>query len=207
MSRKLTSNERLAKILSETQATIMEHNSRCVRGFVEVDALLFEEMLMELQERRKAAMDSAPVAWRYRVAEESTRSNWMFTEEEWRTKESISFESEPLCVASCSSMSKKPAEKSAFLQHAENLAADAKELAERVKRNDITAVTSSEEHRQLRDLVMMVKMLCRTIRKYNPESQQAADYTAYLQKEGLISAADCLRGSDPKETDTEDRRG
>lgn len=68
-------------------------------------------------------------------------------------------------------------------------------------------VTTSEEHRQLRDLVMMVKMLCRTIRKYNPESQQAADYTAYLQKEGLISAADCLRGSDPKETDTEDRRG
>lgn len=68
-------------------------------------------------------------------------------------------------------------------------------------------VTTSEEHRQLRDLVMMVKMLCRTIRKYNPESQQAADYTAYLQKEGLISAADCLRSSDPKETDTEDRRG
>lgn len=68
-------------------------------------------------------------------------------------------------------------------------------------------VTTSEEHRQLRDLVMMVKMLCRTIRKYNPESQQAADYTVYLQKEGLISAADCLRGSDPKETDTEDRRG
>lgn len=68
-------------------------------------------------------------------------------------------------------------------------------------------VTTSEEHRQLRDLVMMVKMLCRTIRKYNPESQQAADYTAYLQKEGLISAADCLRGCDPKETDTEDRRG
>ena len=68
-------------------------------------------------------------------------------------------------------------------------------------------LTTSEEHRQLRDLVMMVKMLCRTIRKYNPESQQAADYTAYLQKEGLISAADCLRGSDPKETDTEDRRG
>nr|WP_226938078.1 hypothetical protein [Klebsiella aerogenes]DAT30157.1 MAG TPA: hypothetical protein [Caudoviricetes sp.] len=57
-------------------------------------------------------------------------------------------------------------------------------------------VATSEEHRQLRDLVMMVKTLCRTVRKYNPESQQAANFTAYLQKEGLISAADCLRYSD-----------
>ncbi|QSS16736.1 hypothetical protein H4I74_27415 (plasmid) [Klebsiella pneumoniae] len=46
------------------------------------------------------------------------------------------------------------------------------------------AEVTGEEHRQLRDLVMMVKMLCRTVRKYNPESQQAANFTAYLQKEG-----------------------
>ncbi|HHD7490838.1 TPA: hypothetical protein ACOVI5_005575 [Klebsiella oxytoca] len=174
-------------------------------AFTNIRRGLEEEL--QLAEFALAAIDVEPVAWRYRVAEESTRSNWMFTEEEWRTKESISFESEPLCVAPYTSMFKKPTEKSAFLQYAEKLAADTKALAERVKRNDITAVTTSEEHRQLRDLVMMVKMLCRTIRKYNPESQQAADYTAYLQKEGLISAADCLRGSDPKETDTEDRRG
>lgn len=63
MTSKLTSNERLAKILSETQATIMEHNSRCVRGSVEVDALLFESMIMELQERRKAEKNREPVAW------------------------------------------------------------------------------------------------------------------------------------------------
>ncbi|HIG7165748.1 hypothetical protein R6T71_25560 [Klebsiella pneumoniae] len=68
-------------------------------------------------------------------------------------------------------------------------------------------VATSEEHRQLRDLVMMVKMLCRTVRKYNPESQQAANFTAYLQKEGLISAADCLRETDPLDTESEDRRG
>ena len=68
-------------------------------------------------------------------------------------------------------------------------------------------VATSEEHRQLRDLVMMVKMLCRTVRKYTPESQQAANFTAYLQKEGLISAADCLRDSDPLDTESEDRRG
>ncbi|WII85215.1 hypothetical protein N5863_29575 (plasmid) [Klebsiella pasteurii] len=38
-------------------------------------------------------------------------------------------------------------------------------------------------------------------------SQQAANFTAYLQKEGLISAADCLRDSDPLDTESEDRRG
>ena len=43
------------------------------------------------------------------------------------------------------------------------------------------------------NLVMMVKMLCRTVRKYNPTSQQAIDFTAYLQREGLISSTDCLR--------------
>lgn len=48
-------DERLAKILSETQETIMEHNARCVRGSVEVDARLFESMITELQVRRKAA--------------------------------------------------------------------------------------------------------------------------------------------------------
>lgn len=63
MTSKLTSDERLVKILSETQATIMEHNSRCVRGSVEVDARLFESMIMELQERRKAAIDGEPVAY------------------------------------------------------------------------------------------------------------------------------------------------
>lgn len=105
------------------------------------------------------------------------------------------------------SMTKTPTGKSDFLLYAEKLAADTKALAERVKRNDVTAVTTSEEHRQLRDLVMMVKMLCRTVRKYNPESQQAANFTAYLQKEGLISVADCLRDSARHDTDSEDSRG
>lgn len=63
MTNNQLTDERLVKILSETQATIMEHNSRCVRGSVEVDARLFESMIMELQERRKAERDSEPVAW------------------------------------------------------------------------------------------------------------------------------------------------
>ncbi|WP_406822653.1 DUF551 domain-containing protein [Raoultella ornithinolytica] len=63
MTNNQLTDERLVKILSETQATIMEHNSRCVRGSVEVDARLFESMIMELQERRKAEKDSEPVAY------------------------------------------------------------------------------------------------------------------------------------------------
>lgn len=47
-------DQRLAKILSETQETIMEHNARCARGSVEVNARLFESLLMELQYRRKS---------------------------------------------------------------------------------------------------------------------------------------------------------
>lgn len=61
MTNNQLTDERLVKILSETQATIMEHNSRCVRGSVEVDARLFESMLMELQERRMADSEPAPV--------------------------------------------------------------------------------------------------------------------------------------------------
>ena len=62
-------DERLVKILSETQATINEHNRRQVRGSVEVDARLFESMLAEIQLRRhlmeKAAL-AEPVAMRWR---------------------------------------------------------------------------------------------------------------------------------------------
>lgn len=49
---KLT-DERLEKILSETQEKISEFNSHCVHGSVEVNARLFETMLLELQEYRK----------------------------------------------------------------------------------------------------------------------------------------------------------
>ncbi|EPA0293266.1 DUF551 domain-containing protein [Enterobacter hormaechei] len=45
-------DDRLVKILTETQAVVTEHNSRCVRGSVEVDARLFESMLVEIQLRR-----------------------------------------------------------------------------------------------------------------------------------------------------------
>lgn len=50
-------DERLVKILSETQATINEHNRRQVRGSVEVDARLFEAVLIEAQLYRAGSND------------------------------------------------------------------------------------------------------------------------------------------------------
>ncbi|EPG7935813.1 hypothetical protein WJC97_005332 [Klebsiella pneumoniae] len=48
-------DERLAKILAETQKAIMEHNARCESGTVKVNARLIESILMELQYRRKSS--------------------------------------------------------------------------------------------------------------------------------------------------------
>lgn len=57
----LLPDERLVKILSETQETINEHNRRQVRGSVEVDARLLESMLAEIQLRRHL-MEKAALA-------------------------------------------------------------------------------------------------------------------------------------------------
>lgn len=46
---------------------------------------------------------------------------------------------------------------------------------------------------QQANLVMIVKMLTSKVRKNHPDSQLAHNATAYLQREGLISPADCLR--------------
>lgn len=51
--------ERLTKILSETQAVINECNSRGVHGSVEVNARLFENVLMELLRHRAAMLQGA----------------------------------------------------------------------------------------------------------------------------------------------------
>ena len=51
--------ERLTKILSETQAVISECNSRGVHGSVEVNARLFENVLMELLRHRAAMLQGA----------------------------------------------------------------------------------------------------------------------------------------------------
>lgn len=45
-------------------------------------------------------LEQRPVAWRYRTTMKNVTDNWMFTDEKWRTKESITFESEPLYTLS-----------------------------------------------------------------------------------------------------------
>ncbi|MCM7771012.1 DUF550 domain-containing protein [Enterobacter asburiae] len=54
----IITTERLTKILSETQAVISECNARCVHGSVEVNARLFENVLMELLRHRAAMLQS-----------------------------------------------------------------------------------------------------------------------------------------------------
>lgn len=41
-------------------------------------------------------LEREPVAWRYRTNMKNAKNDWMLTDENWRTKESITFESEPL---------------------------------------------------------------------------------------------------------------
>lgn len=57
MTNNRPTDERLVNILSETQATINEHNRRQVRGSVEVDARLFEAVLIEAQLYRAGSND------------------------------------------------------------------------------------------------------------------------------------------------------
>jgi hypothetical protein len=55
----IITTERLTKILSETQAVINECNVRGVHGSVEVNARLFENVLMELLRHRAAMLAAA----------------------------------------------------------------------------------------------------------------------------------------------------
>lgn len=55
----IITTERLTKILSETQAVITECNSRGVHGSVEVNARLFENVLLELLRHRGAMLQGA----------------------------------------------------------------------------------------------------------------------------------------------------
>ncbi|HGV4649668.1 TPA: hypothetical protein ACNG4B_002166 [Enterobacter cloacae] len=55
----IITTERLTKILSETQTVISECNSRGVHGSVEVNARLFENVLMELLRHRAAMLQGA----------------------------------------------------------------------------------------------------------------------------------------------------
>lgn len=47
----------------------------------------------------------------------------------------------------------------------------------------------------LPDLVMLVKVLARALKVAKPDSAKPAEAIDYLQRKGLISASDCLRGA------------
>lgn len=55
----IITTERLTKILSETQTVISECNARGVHGSVEVNARLFENVLMELLRHRATLLQEA----------------------------------------------------------------------------------------------------------------------------------------------------
>lgn len=55
----IITTERLTKILSKTQTVISECNSRGVHGSVEVNARLFENVLIELLRHRAAMLQGA----------------------------------------------------------------------------------------------------------------------------------------------------
>ena len=67
----IITTERLTKILSETQAVISECNARSVHGSVEVNARLFENMLMELLRHRAVMGKTEP-----RKAVRSDHAEW-----------------------------------------------------------------------------------------------------------------------------------
>ncbi|SAB05688.1 Eaa prophage protein [Enterobacter asburiae] len=67
----IITTERLTKILSETQAVISECNARGVHGSVEVNARLFENVLMELLRQRAAMGKTEP-----RKAVRSDHAEW-----------------------------------------------------------------------------------------------------------------------------------
>ncbi|WP_241697875.1 MULTISPECIES: DUF551 domain-containing protein [Enterobacter] len=64
----IITTERLTKVLSETQAVIRECNVRGVHGSVEVNARLFENVLMELLRHRAAMLQGTePVTTAYKL--------------------------------------------------------------------------------------------------------------------------------------------
>jgi len=79
--------------------------------------------------------------------------------------------------------------------------ADAEGLERRV--NDLSSVVQQRNGEcdrlviEQQNLVMLIKVLCRSLKKYNHSSELVKRATSYLTRGGFISAADCLRGELP----------
>lgn len=83
--------EQLIKKAQE-QIAFCRHTKITGEGLAHVNqcAALFEIAL--------EALTAKPVAWRYRTKDKRVSNNWMLTDDEQRTRESASFESESLYV-------------------------------------------------------------------------------------------------------------
>lgn len=161
--------ERLMKILSETQAVISECNARCVSGSVEVNARLFEGVLMELRLRRELDKQEQPVVIPFELRDRCERI----------VAGQFSYEMQELAHQVLTCTPQPIAENEVPLRAVTEPVPEAKSVT-----------------RQNADLVVIVKILVRKLRQNNPTSLFAESAMNYLHQQGLISATDCLRGGE-----------
>ncbi|MDS7860863.1 hypothetical protein PTQ38_20850 [Klebsiella michiganensis] len=87
MTSKLTiTDERVISVIERLEHYACNLKWTNVRGAQ--DLLTAADGLRELQERRKAAMDSEPVAWRWRWSDDA-EGYWRYTEEQRETRGSV----------------------------------------------------------------------------------------------------------------------
>lgn len=203
-----------------------------------------EAALSELQERRKAAMESEPVAWRWRWSDD-VDGYWRYTEEERETRGSVTVQqlyyhappapvtqSEPAgwqfksvngdWIGLLGESGKDQAIKEgcevrplyavpqltplvlideqidAVLDANGNMAyviADKRERLRMFAREILRAASTQPENQQTRALVMWIKRLSLALRSASPDNKLPKAAMGYLQNNGLISIADCLRGN------------
>lgn len=203
-----------------------------------------EAALSELQERRKAAMESEPVAWRWRWSDD-VDGYWRYTEEERETRGSVTVQqlyhhappapvtqSEPAgwqfksvngdwigllgesgkdqaikegcevrplyAVPQLTPLVLTDEQIDAVLDANGNMAyviADKRERLRMFAREILRAASTQPENQQTRALVMWIKRLSLALRSASPDNKLPKVAMGYLQNNGLISIADCLRGN------------
>lgn len=74
----------------------LEHRIEVTKRYPDLSEAQLDAVILKIA---LEALTAEPVAWRYRTKDERVSSNWMLTDDEQRTRESASFESEPLYAA------------------------------------------------------------------------------------------------------------
>lgn len=78
---------------------------------------------------------------------------------------------------------------SAYLTRAINLAEEAKELADRIRAEDLAPPSVQTD-----ELVMQIRRLVHSLKKAKPDSLLVQQVTEYMKRHGYFKATDCLRG-------------